>query len=295
VWRRDRRENSSWHHGASGRHTTECALLERLRAPARRRDPPRPTRSGEKTLFLRNRPGRRDVKKNWRDFWYPPGRHRCRLASGSYPTDAVVIAPCLRPLPMSAHRQRNPVRTLLVAAPDVRLKENAKILLVAKPLNLGTLRNMTSLSEMGAIIAHPFPAFITIQKTVMDIVDHSVDRVLDLIGIPDAQVRRWEGAAEMSVKTSRARRTPTEAVAFQGARGAFSEEAARTCLGPGVTVLPCERFEDIFRAVKEGRAPERWFCHREHPGGNRCTRTRPFGEFRAAHSWPKPACASCTT
>jgi prephenate dehydratase len=58
----------------------------------------------------------------------------------------------------------------------------------------------------------------------------------------------------MSVKTSRARRTPTEAVAFQGARGAFSEEAARNLLGPGVTVLPCERFEDIFRAVKEGRA-----------------------------------------
>ena len=58
----------------------------------------------------------------------------------------------------------------------------------------------------------------------------------------------------MSVRTSRAKATPPEAIAFQGARGAFSEEAARNLLGPGVTVLPCERFEDIFRCVKEGRA-----------------------------------------
>ena len=58
----------------------------------------------------------------------------------------------------------------------------------------------------------------------------------------------------MSVRTSRAKATPPEAIAFQGARGAFSEEAARKLLGPGVTVLPCERFEDIFRCVKEGRA-----------------------------------------
>ena len=58
----------------------------------------------------------------------------------------------------------------------------------------------------------------------------------------------------MSVRTSRIKATPPEAIAFQGARGAFSEEAARNLLGPGVTVLPCERFEDIFRCVKEGRA-----------------------------------------
>jgi len=58
----------------------------------------------------------------------------------------------------------------------------------------------------------------------------------------------------VNVRTRRTKATPTEAIAFQGARGAFSEEAARNLLGPGVTVLPCERFEDIFRCVKEGRA-----------------------------------------
>jgi prephenate dehydratase len=62
----------------------------------------------------------------------------------------------------------------------------------------------------------------------------------------------------VSVKTKRAagaaQGTPPAPIAFQGARGAFSEEAARKLLGPGVTVLPCERFEDLFRGVKEGRA-----------------------------------------
>jgi prephenate dehydratase len=61
-------------------------------------------------------------------------------------------------------------------------------------------------------------------------------------------------SGKVSVRTGRAKAAPSEAIAFQGARGAFSEEAARNLLGPGVVVLPCERFEDIFRAVKEGRA-----------------------------------------
>jgi prephenate dehydratase len=61
-------------------------------------------------------------------------------------------------------------------------------------------------------------------------------------------------SGKVSVRTSRAKGKPPVAIAFQGARGAFSEEAARNLLGPGVIVLPCERFEDIFRGVKEGRA-----------------------------------------
>ena len=84
----------------------------------------------------------------------------------------------------------------LVRAADVTLKEKRKLTLLVResPLHLGHLRNMTSLSEMGAIIAPPIPGFYNHPKTVMDIVDQSIDRVLDLIGIPDAQVRRWEGA-----------------------------------------------------------------------------------------------------
>jgi 4-hydroxy-3-polyprenylbenzoate decarboxylase len=85
---------------------------------------------------------------------------------------------------------------LMVRAADVTLKEKRKLILLVResPLHLGHLRNMTSLSEMGAIIAPPIPGFYNHPKTVMDIVDQSIDRVLDLIGIPDAQVRRWEGA-----------------------------------------------------------------------------------------------------
>ena len=168
-------------------------LLERLRA--------RPggeihlvlTRSGEKTLFLETGQAAADVKK-LADFWYPLQDIGCRLASGSYPTDAVAIAPC------SVHTMSaiaNGISSnLLVRAADVALKEKRKLILLVResPLHLGHLRNMTSLSEMGAIIAPPIPGFYNHPKTVMDIVDHSVDRVLDLIGIPDAQVRRWEGA-----------------------------------------------------------------------------------------------------
>jgi 4-hydroxy-3-polyprenylbenzoate decarboxylase len=106
----------------------------------------------------------------------------------------MVIAPC------SVHTMSaiaNGISSnLLVRAADVSLKEMRKLILLVResPLHLGHLRNMTSLSEMGAIIAPPIPGFYNHPQTVMDIVDHSIDRVLDLIGIPDTQVRRWEGA-----------------------------------------------------------------------------------------------------
>jgi 4-hydroxy-3-polyprenylbenzoate decarboxylase len=151
------------------------------------------TRSGEKTLFLETGRLAADVGK-LADFWYPLEDIACRLASGSYPTDGMVIAPC------SVHSMSaiaNGISSnLLVRAADVTLKEKRKLILLVResPLHLGHLRNMTSLSEMGAIIAPPIPGFYNHPQTVMDIVDHSIDRVLDLIGIPDTQVRRWEGA-----------------------------------------------------------------------------------------------------
>jgi 4-hydroxy-3-polyprenylbenzoate decarboxylase len=151
------------------------------------------TRSAEKTLFLETGRLAADVGK-LADFWYPLEDIACRLASGSYPTDGMVIAPC------SVHTMSaiaNGISSnLLVRAADVTLKERRKLILLVResPLHLGHLRNMTSLSEMGAIIAPPIPGFYNHPQTVMDIVDHSIDRVLDLIGIPDTQVRRWEGA-----------------------------------------------------------------------------------------------------
>jgi 4-hydroxy-3-polyprenylbenzoate decarboxylase len=151
------------------------------------------TRSGERTLFLETGQIAADVKK-LADFWYPLEDIACRLASGSYPTDAMVIAPCS--INTMSAISNGISSNLLVRAADVMLKEKRKLILLVResPLHLGHLRNMTALAEMGAIIAPPIPGFYHQPQTVMDIVDHSIDRVLDLIGIPDAQVRRWEGA-----------------------------------------------------------------------------------------------------
>ena len=168
-------------------------LLERLRSRPDAEIHLVVTRSGEKTLYLETGQMASDVKK-LADFWYPLEDIACRLASGSYPTDAMVISPC------SIHTMSaisNGISSnLLVRAADVMLKEKRKLILLVResPLHLGHLRNMTALAEMGAIIAPPIPGFYHQPQTVMDIVDHSIDRVLDLIGIPDAQVRRWEGA-----------------------------------------------------------------------------------------------------
>jgi flavin prenyltransferase len=150
------------------------------------------TRSGEKTLFLETGKSGPDVRK-LADFSYPLEDIAAPIASGSFPSDAMVIAPC------SIHSMSAIASgissNLLIRAADVILKERRKLVLMVResPFHLGHLRNMTALAEMGAIIAPPVPGFYHHPQTVMDIVDHSVDRVLDLIGIPDDSIRRWQG------------------------------------------------------------------------------------------------------
>jgi 4-hydroxy-3-polyprenylbenzoate decarboxylase len=152
------------------------------------------SRSGEKTLFLETGKTAADARK-MSDYSYPLEDIGCRLASGSYPTDAMVIAPCSIHT-MSAIAQ-GISSNLMVRAADVALKERRKLILVVResPFHLGHLKNMTALAEMGAIIAPPIPGFYHNPRTVMDIVDQSLDRVLDLIGLPDPAIRRWEGGA----------------------------------------------------------------------------------------------------
>ena len=153
------------------------------------------SRSGEKTLFLEN--GKRSAEvRALADYWYSNEDIACRLASGSFTTDAMVIAPCsIHTMSAIAHGISS---NLMVRAADVMLKERRKLVLLVRetPLHAGHLKSMTALAEMGAIIAPPVPAFYNHPETVMDIVDHSVDRVLDLIGLPDSQVRRWEGEGQ---------------------------------------------------------------------------------------------------
>jgi flavin prenyltransferase len=151
------------------------------------------SRSGEKTMYLET--GRRaaDVRP-MADFSYPAEDIASRLASGSYPIDTMIVAPC------SIHTMSAIAAgissNLLVRAADVTLKERRRLILMVResPFHLGHLRAMTSLTEMGAIIAPPIPGFYHNPQTVMDIVDHSVGRVLDLAGLPDEKIRRWEGA-----------------------------------------------------------------------------------------------------
>ncbi len=113
------------------------------------------------------------------------------IASGSFPSLGMVIAPCsVRTMSEIASGVTS---SLLTRAADVVLKERRKLVLMVRetPLHTGHLRTMTSLSEMGAIIAPPVPAFYTRPETVNDIVDHSVGRVLDLFDIDTGVVKRW--------------------------------------------------------------------------------------------------------
>ncbi|MFN0168257.1 MAG: UbiX family flavin prenyltransferase [Bryobacteraceae bacterium] len=149
------------------------------------------TRSGERTLFLEMGKKAADLKA-LADYSYPLEDIGCRLASGSFRTDGMVIAPC------SIHSMSAIAAgissNLLIRAADVALKERRRLILMVRetPFHLGHLRTMTALAEMGAIIAPPIPAFYNEPKTVMDIVDHSVDRILDLMGLSDNRIKRWD-------------------------------------------------------------------------------------------------------
>jgi len=151
------------------------------------------TRSGEKTLFLETGKTAADVRRI-AHFSYPVEDISSRLASGSFVTDGMVVAPCsIHTLSAIAQGISS---NLLVRAADVTLKERRKLILMVResPLHLGHLKNMTALTEMGGIIAPPMPAFYNRPETIDDIVNHSVDRVLDLLGLPAAEARRWNGA-----------------------------------------------------------------------------------------------------
>lgn len=119
------------------------------------------------------------------------------IASGSYRTHGMVIAPCsMRSLAAVAHGFND---NLLTRAADVTLKERRTLVLLARetPLTLAHLRNMTLATEMGARIMPPVPAFYAHPRTVQDIVDHTVWRVLDQLGLIDEDsYARWSGMAE---------------------------------------------------------------------------------------------------
>ena len=113
------------------------------------------------------------------------------ISSGSFPTMGKIVAPCsVRTL---AEIASGVTSSLLTRAADVILKERRKLVLMVRetPFHLGHLRAMTAVTEMGAIVMPPVPAFYAKPKTLDDMVDHSVGRALDLLGIENHLVRRW--------------------------------------------------------------------------------------------------------
>lgn len=126
------------------------------------------------------------------DQTYAIGDVGAPCASGSFPSDGMVIAPCS--MKTLAEIASGVTATLLSRAADVVLKESRRLVLMARetPLTTIHLRNMTTVSEMGGIIAPPVPAFYAKPESLDDMVNHSVGRVLDLFGIETGLVRRWK-------------------------------------------------------------------------------------------------------
>jgi polyprenyl P-hydroxybenzoate/phenylacrylic acid decarboxylase-like protein len=127
------------------------------------------------------------------DFAYHPKDIAATLASGSFLTEGMVIAPCsMKTLAAVAHAHAD---DLVSRAADVVLKERRRLVLVPRetPLNLAHLRNMVAVTEMGAIVFPPVPAFYAAPKSLDDLVAHTVARVLDLFGVHSAKLARWQG------------------------------------------------------------------------------------------------------
>lgn len=113
------------------------------------------------------------------------------ISSGSFHTDGMIIVPCsMRTL---AEVASGVTTTLLTRAADVVLKERRRLVMVVRetPLHLGHLRNMTAVTEMGAVVYPPVPAFYANPASIEEMVDHSLGRALDLFGIDLPVVRRW--------------------------------------------------------------------------------------------------------
>jgi 4-hydroxy-3-polyprenylbenzoate decarboxylase len=125
------------------------------------------------------------------DYAYKPSDIGASIASGSFGNMGMLVAPC-------SVRSMSEIATgvtsgLIARAADVTLKERRRLVLMVRetPFHLGHLRTMTQLTEMGAVIHPPLPAFYTNPETINDIVNQSVGRALDLFGLNWEPTRRW--------------------------------------------------------------------------------------------------------
>ncbi len=148
------------------------------------------TRTAEVTLAHETNFKVADVRR-LADAAYPVGDLAAPISSGSFRTLGMIVAPCsMRSLGEMAHGLSS---NLLTRAADVVLKERRRLVLIPRetPLHAVHLRNMATLADMGAIIAPPMPAFYNRPRSIDDLIDHTVGRVLDLFGLDTGAVRRW--------------------------------------------------------------------------------------------------------
>jgi polyprenyl P-hydroxybenzoate/phenylacrylic acid decarboxylase-like protein len=127
------------------------------------------------------------------DVVYNPRDIGAAIASGSFLTAGMIIAPCsMKTLAAVAHAHAD---DLISRAADVILKERRRLVLLTReaPLNLAHLRNMVAVTEMGGVIFPPVPAFYARPQSIDEIINHTTGRVLDLFGLHSADLPRWQG------------------------------------------------------------------------------------------------------
>ena len=156
------------------------------------------SRWGARTL-LHETPYSREQVEALATVAYAPGDMGASISSGSFRTDGMIIAPCsAKSLAGIAHGYGE---NLIHRAADVVLKEHRKLVLAVREAPLSTihLENMLTLARMGAMLLPPLPAFYNHPRTIDDIVDYSVARMLDQFGLEVSNAARWVG--EMGVGT----------------------------------------------------------------------------------------------
>lgn len=150
------------------------------------------SKAGE--LIIKHETGRKiqDIRK-LASFWYDVEDIGACISSGSFRRDGMIVAPCtVKTMSGMANSYSD---NLIIRAGDVTLKERKKLALMVRetPLHLGHIRAMEKLTEMGAIIVPPVPAFYHKPKTIQEIIDHTVGKLLDIFDIKHNLFRRWTG------------------------------------------------------------------------------------------------------
>jgi flavin prenyltransferase len=150
------------------------------------------SKSAEMTLAYETDMKSKDIKA-LASVTHPIGDIGASISSGSFHTMGMLVVPCS--IKTMSEIATGVTSSLLSRAADVVLKEKRRLVLAVRetPLHGGHLRTLSTLSDMGAVIAPIVPAFYNRPKTVDDIINHTVGRLLDLFGIDTKVVKRWEG------------------------------------------------------------------------------------------------------